>query len=82
MTGFENQTLRGITLKNMIVTVVCTASIVASVVTTYFQLSDQIKEQRFISDTQYKIFELRLKIAETQIQSIKEQMDSQHYDKK
>jgi len=43
MTPLKNHQLKGITIKNVIVTIVSTASIVASVITTYFGLKTDIQ---------------------------------------
>jgi hypothetical protein len=74
--GYEHTALRGITIKNMIVTVFCTASIVVSVMSTYFSLRDDIKDSKADQATQNKIFELRLKIVEAQIIIIQNQVEA------
>lgn len=72
--GFENQTLRGITVKNMIVTILCTASIVISVMTTYYNLKSDIKDVKDNQDLSNRITDVRLKMLETQIVVIQQQI--------
>lgn len=74
MTGIENQTLKGITIKNMIVTVVCTASIVASVMGTYYSLRDDIKSSTRQSEEHQRINELRLNSLENRQNIIDQQI--------
>lgn len=69
--GFEHTALRGITIKNMIVTIFCTATIVASVMTTYFQL-------RGVQEIQ----ELRLKMLEDHQKVIDHRIDELQQNKK
>lgn len=77
--GFEHSQLRGITIKNMLVTIVCTASIVTTVLTTLFSLKSDIKDIRDNQSTYNKITDLRLKaledrqnIFEVQIQQLQQ----------
>lgn len=74
MTGIENQTLKGITIKNMVVTVVCTASIVASVMGTYYSLRDDIKSSTRQSEEHQRINELRLNSLENRQNIIDQQI--------
>lgn len=74
MTGIENQTLRGITIKNMIVTVVCTASIVASVMGTYYSLRDDIKSGSNRSEEYQRMNNLRLNSLENRQNIIDQQI--------
>lgn len=62
--GFEHNQLRGITIKNMIVTIVCTATLVTTILTTYFGLKDDMKDIRDNQNTYNKITDLRLKAIE------------------
>jgi len=67
MTGIEHQQLRGITVKNAVVTIISTASIVASVATTYFQLKNDIHDVRIEQEAQARVSEIRLKVLEGQV---------------
>lgn len=67
MTGFEHHQLRGITIKNMIVTVVSTAGIVASVMTTYYALKGDISEVKSSQETTNRVNEIRLKMLESEV---------------
>lgn len=67
MTSIEHRQLRGITLKNLIVTIMSTASIVASVMTTYFQLKGDINDVKMRQETQSRVNEIRLKVLEGQV---------------
>ena len=67
MTTIEHREIKGITLKNILVTVLSTISIVMSVMTTYFQLKSDIKDVRSIQETQARVNEIRLKVLEGQV---------------
>lgn len=67
MTSIEHRQLKGITVKNLIVTIVSTASIVISVMTTYFGLKADISEVRSSQETQNRVNEIRLKVLEGQV---------------
>ncbi len=75
MTAIEHRELKGITIRNLIVTVVSTASIVASVMTTYFGLKNDIRDIRSAQETQARVFEIRLKVLEGQVSLLQKQMD-------
>jgi hypothetical protein len=67
MTAIEHRELKGITIKNMVVTVISTASIVASVMTTYFNLKEDVQRLEIRQETGEKINNIRLKILEGQV---------------
>jgi hypothetical protein len=75
MTAIEHQELKGITLKNLIVTVASTASIVASVMTTYFGLKTDIREIRDSQETQAKVDNIRIKVLEDQVTLLQKEVD-------
>lgn len=75
MTTIENQLLRGVTIKNAVVTIISTASIVASVATTYFQLKNDIHDVRIQQETQARISEIRLKVLEGQVAVLQTEVD-------
>ena len=74
MTGFEHHQLRGITIKNIIVTIVSTAGIVASVVTTYFALRGDISEVRSSQETTNRVNEIRLKMLESEVSVLQQEV--------
>jgi len=75
MTAIEHQQLKGITLKNLVVTIFSTASIVASVMTTYFGLKSDIQEIKNVQNTEAKINSLRIKVLEDQVNLLQQEMD-------
>lgn len=72
--GFEHSQLKGITIKNMIVTVVCTASLVITIMGAYNGLKESMTEQRLRQDTQNQLIDLRLKAVEDQQTIIRQQI--------
>ena len=75
MTAIEHQELKGITVRNLIVTVVSTASIVASVMTTYFGLKTDIKEIKTTQAIDTRINNIRLKILEDNVALLQKEVD-------
>jgi hypothetical protein len=75
MTSIEHSELKGITVKNLLVTIVSTASIVASVMTTYFQLKDDIHDVKITQETQNRVMDIRLKVMENEISIMQQQVD-------
>jgi len=61
--GIEHTQLKGLTIKNMIVTILCTASIVGTILGTFYGLRND-----------YALMDLRLKVAEAQITIINQQL--------
>lgn len=72
--GFEHSQLKGITIKNMIVTVVCTATIVASVLGSYNALKNDLIEQRYSQEEQNKILDIRIRVVEDQQKILSQQI--------
>lgn len=64
MTSIEHRQLRGYTIKNLLATIVSTAGIVISVMTTYFQLKADISDVKSTQDAQSRVNEIRLKVLE------------------
>lgn len=62
--GFEHSQLRGITIKNMIVTIVCTATLVSAIMTAYFGIKSDMRDIQANQNTYNKITDLRLKAVE------------------
>ncbi len=67
MTAIEHKELKGITLRNLIVTVASTASIVASVMTTYFGLKSEIQDIKTSGQMEARINNIRIKILEDRV---------------
>jgi hypothetical protein len=75
MTAIEHQELKGITIKNLVVTIVSTASIVASVMTTYFGLKTDISEIKATQETETKINNIRIKVLEDEVTLLQKTVD-------
>jgi len=73
--GYEHNQLRGITIKNMLVTIGSTAMIVASVLTTYFNLKADMKDKWDEQTTQNRVTDIRLKVAEDNIKILTQKID-------
>jgi phage terminase large subunit len=54
---------------------VYTASIVASVVTSYLQLKNDIHDIKISQETQYRIYDIRLKVLETNVTVLQQRVD-------
>jgi hypothetical protein len=67
MTAIEHHEIRGITVKNMVVTAVSAISIMASVMTTYFNLKSDVSDVRATQETQTRVNDIRLKLLESQV---------------
>ncbi len=61
MTTIDQQILKGITIKNLVVTIISTASIVVSVMTSYFQLKGDIHDIKTVQESQSRINEIPFK---------------------
>lgn len=75
MTAIEHQELKGITVKNLVVTIISTASIVASVMTTYFGLKTDIGEIKATQETETKINNIRIKMLEGEVTLLQKKID-------
>ncbi len=75
MTTIENQQLKGVTIKNLIVTIVSTASIVASVMTTYFGLKADIAAIKSTQDTEARVNNIRIKMLESEVVILQRQVN-------
>jgi hypothetical protein len=75
MTAIEHRELRGITIKNLVVTIMGTASIVASVMTTYFGLKSDIQAISNAQKTEERINNMRIKILEDEVFVLQKQVD-------
>ncbi|RWY51196.1 hypothetical protein [Mucilaginibacter gilvus] len=76
MTTFEHSELKGITIKNIAVTILSTASIVASVMTTYFELKEDIGNVKTQQDAQTRVNEIRLKVLEGQVALLQREVEN------
>ncbi len=74
MTTIEHKELKGITVKNLLVTIISTASIVASVMTTYWQLKDDIHDVKASEETSNRVSDLRLKVLENEVAVLQQQV--------
>lgn len=75
MTTFEHRELRGITIKNIVVTIISMASIVISVMTTYFELKGDIQDVRMQQESQTRVNEIRLKVLEGQVALLQREVE-------
>ena len=75
MTTIEHRELRGITIKNLLVTIFSTASIVATVMTSYLQLKSDIHDIKLSQETQNRVYDIRLKVLETQVSVLQHEVD-------
>lgn len=75
MTSIEHRQLKGITIKNIIVTIISTASIVATVMGSYFQLKTDLQGMRALQDSQNRVTDVRLKILESQVAMLQHRVD-------
>jgi hypothetical protein len=82
MTTIEHRVIKGITLKNIAVTLISTLSIVMSVMATYFQLKSDIKDVRSIQEIQTRVNEIRLKILEGQVTVLQQEVNKLKDNKK
>lgn len=74
MTNIEHKEIKGITLKNLVVTIFSMISIVVSVMGTYFKLQIDISELKTEQQAQSRISEVRLKVLEEQVALLQQQM--------
>ena len=82
MTTIEHREIKGITLKNILVTVLSTISIVMSVMTTYSQLKSDIKDVRSTQEIQSRVNEIRLKVLEGQVALLQQDVNKLKDNKK
>ena len=75
MTAIEHKELKGITIRNMVVTIISTASVVASVMTTYFNLQDNISDIKNHQETTNRVNEIRLKLLEGEVAVLQQQVE-------
>jgi len=75
MTAIEHKELKGITIRNLVVTVISTASIVVTVMTSYFQLKNDIYYIKTQEETQSRLNELRLKVLEGNVAMLQQQVN-------
>jgi cell division protein FtsL len=74
MATLDQREIRGITLKNITVTIISTISIVVSVMTTYFQLKGDIRDVRSTQETQNRVNEIRLKVLEGEVAILQQEV--------
>ncbi len=81
MTAIEHKELKGITIKNLVVTIMSTASIVTSVVTTYLGLKNDIRDISISQKTEERINNIRIKVLEDQIVLLQNEVNEIKYGK-
>jgi len=79
MTAIEHKELKGITIRNMVVTIISTASVVASVMTTYFNLQENISDIKNHQEITNRVNEIRLKLLEGQVAVLQQEMQQIKY---
>ncbi|MFD0792757.1 hypothetical protein ACFQZX_03970 [Mucilaginibacter litoreus] len=75
MTSIEHRQLKGITIKNIFITIASTASIVATVMGSFYQLKNDLHEMSLQQDAQNRITDIRLKVLEGQVAILQRQID-------
>jgi hypothetical protein len=75
MTSIEHRQLKGITIKNIVVTIISTASIVTSVMASYFQLRSDISEVKVRQEAQARVYEVRLRVLEGQVTVLQREVE-------
>lgn len=75
MTAIEHKELKGITIRNLMVTIMGTASIVTSVVTTYLGLRSDIRDLSITQKTDSRIYDLKIKALEDELAIIQDELD-------
>ena len=75
MEAIENHQLKGITVKNVVVTIISTASIVASVMTSYYSLRAEIQAIKSSGETETRVTDLRLKVIENEVVLLQKEID-------
>ncbi|MDO3644720.1 hypothetical protein [Mucilaginibacter sp. L3T2-6] len=76
MSNLEDHQIKGITIKNAILTVVSTASIVASVTTMYYNLKAEIQQNRADRETETRLTNLRLAVLENQVALLQKEVNT------
>jgi hypothetical protein len=74
MTLIEEREIKGITLKNILVTFISTISIVGSIMFNYFQLKGDIQDVKSTQETTNRVNEIRLKVLESQVSLLQDQV--------
>lgn len=82
MTTIEHREIKGITIKNIMVTIISTVSIVISVMTSYFQLKGEISNVRATQETTTRVNEVRLKVLESQVGLLQQEVNKLKDNKK
>jgi len=75
MTSIENHQLKGITVKNVVVTIASTASIVAYVMTTYFDLKTDIQSIKSAQETETRVNNVRIRILESEVALLQKEIN-------
>jgi len=75
MTAIEHQQLKGITVRNFILTIASTISIVVSIMTTYFNLKADISDVKAQNEITNRVTDLRLKTLEVEFALLQADVD-------
>jgi sensor domain CHASE-containing protein len=82
MTAIEHKELKGITLRNLIITIASTISIVMSVLTTYFNLKSDVNEVKTQNEITNRVYDIRLKVLETEVSLLQQDVNEMRGGKK
>lgn len=74
MTSIERLEIKGITVRIMLAMILSTAGIVGSVMTTYFNLKDDIRDVREHQQTTDKINDIKIKILEANVSTLNQEL--------
>lgn len=72
--GSEHQIIKDYTVKNLIITIISTATIVGSVMSTYFNLKSNISDVQNHQETTERVNEIRLKVLEGEVSLMQQQI--------
>ena len=77
MTAIEHKELKGITLRNLVITIGSTISIVASVLTTYFNLKSDMQSLQTQNEITNRVYDIRLKVLETNVALLQQEINNE-----
>jgi len=70
MTAIEHRELKGITLRNSLITIGSTISIVVTLLTNYYSLKSDMKDIKWQSQTDKQVTQLQIKVLESRIATL------------
>lgn len=71
-----DQQIKGLRVRDLIVIITCTASIVVTVLTAYFNLQSTVTKNTIFNSGEAKVYELRLSIEEATSKALQLQVDA------